>query len=127
MVGLLDIAELSEEVEIKGKKLEVRGISAQGIANLMSKFPDLRKLVSGKGDEVTPEQLMDLAPGAIAIAIAAACGSPGDPAAEKIAGQLGVADQVKLLNVVLKLTFPGGFGPFVADLTHLVDSVRQVE
>lgn len=122
MVSLLDIGELHEEVSVRGKTLRVTGISGRGILVLLHKFPEVRKLISNKGDDVSAEDLINLAPEAVACAIAAGCGMPGDVNAEEVASSLGVGEQLDLLEVILRLTFPKGIGPFVEKLTHLADS-----
>jgi hypothetical protein len=42
MVGLLDIADLTEPVEVRGKSIEVRGITAMHFVTLFRRYPEMR-------------------------------------------------------------------------------------
>jgi hypothetical protein len=99
----------------------VHGISAKGLAHLLGRFPELRKLRTGQ--EVEIEQLMVMGGDAVAAIIAAGCGYPGDHDAENVAATLAIETQVDLLGAVLRLTLPGGFGPFVEKLSALGDLI----
>jgi hypothetical protein len=117
MASLLEIANVPRQVEVRGVKVDVTGVSAMGLASLMARFPDIGKLFSG----ITPEkdQLMALAPTALAAFIASGCGKPDDEGAEKIARNLGLGEQLDLVDEILRLTFPRGVGPFVKKLQEL--------
>ena len=117
MVDLLDIAPQYESVEILGKSVTVPGVSAKGVAYLLGRFPELRKLMVGATVEV--EQLMTVGGEAVASIIAAGCGHPGDNKAEEIAAKLPVDTQADLLGAILRVTLPRGLGPFVDKLTAL--------
>src|SRR6476620_10242865 len=122
MVGLIDIAPCTETVEIQGAPVEVHGVSASGLALLLGRFPDLRKLMTGL--EVETGQLMAIGGEAVAAIIAAGCGYPGDEKAEAVASGVSVDAQADLLAAILKLTLPAGLGPFVEKLTtlgHVID------
>ena len=128
MVGLIDIAPAAETIEVHGSAVEVRGVSAKGLALLLSRFPELRKLMTGL--EVDSDQLIALGGEAIAAIIAAGCGYPGDERAEGIAASLSLDTQADFLAAILRLTLPKGVGPFVAKLTGLasildVDAARS--
>jgi hypothetical protein len=119
MVGLIDIAPSIDSVYVQGSSVAVHGISAKGVAHLLGPFPELRKLMSGQ--EVEAEQLMTMGGDAVAAIISAGCGYsyPGDEKAEAIAGTLAIDAQANLLAAVVRLTLPGGLGPFVEKLTAL--------
>lgn len=117
MVGLIDIAPATEAVEVEGSKVEVHGVSASGLAHLLGRFPELRKLMTGM--EVDAGQLMAVGGEAVAAIIAAGCGYPGDERAESLAARLSLDTQADLLGAILRLTLPKGLGPFVAKLTAL--------
>jgi hypothetical protein len=119
MVSLLDIAEAQKTVAIRGQDIPVYGISAEGIAHLLGAFPELRKMFAGKATEITPEQMMNLAPRAVASAIAAGTGLIGDPKAEAMAAKLSIGEQLELLAAIFDLTFPQGLGPFLDRLDAL--------
>ena len=86
MVGLIDIAPGVETVGVQGALVEVHGVSANGLALLLGRFPDLRKLMTGL--EVETGQLMAIGGEAVAAIIAAGCGYPGDEKAEAVASKL---------------------------------------
>jgi len=123
MVGLLDIAPLTESVSVGGASVEVFGVSAKGVAVLLSRFPELREMMTGR--EVAPARLMEMGGDAVAAIIAAGIGFPGDEAQEVAAGRLNVETQADLLASILKLTFPNGIGSFVGKLTALGEVVSE--
>jgi hypothetical protein len=117
MVGLVDIAPATERVTIRGQEVEVFGVSAAGVAQLLARFPDLRKLFSGR--DIGMEEIMAVGGDLVAAIIAAGTGDPGDPAAEEAAGRLGIDEQADLLSAILRVTLPKGVGPFVEKLLAL--------
>lgn len=123
MVSLLDIASTPRVVEMRGVAIPVYGVSADGIAHLLRKFPELRALMTGHEVNLTPENIIDKAPGAIAAIIAAGCGYPGREDAEATAATLTISEQLELLAVILEQTLPQGIGPFVASLGNLMRSL----
>jgi hypothetical protein len=117
MAGLIDIAPCTETVAVHGAPVLVHGISAKGLAHLLRRFPELRKLMTGQ--EVEIDQLMAMGGDAVAAIIAAGCGYPGDQMVETVAAKLTLEAQVDLLAATWRLTLPGGFGPFVEKLNAL--------
>ena len=75
MTSLLDIGPLTEEVEVRGVKLEVQGLTAGHIFQLFAEFPDMRKLLDSKQGNAQ-EVMLTLAPDLIAKIIAMAVGKP---------------------------------------------------
>ena len=121
MVSLIDIAPQQKTVPICDVDIAVFGVSAEGIAQLLIAFPELRQMMGGKAkaSEVTAETIMSVAPRAVAAAIAAGTGHPGDPAHEAAASKLAIGDQLDLLSAIFDMTFPKGLDPFVAKLEAL--------
>ena len=117
MVGLIDIAPRTETVDVDGTNVEVHGVSASGLAHLLGRFPELRKLMTGLDVDAT--QLMAIGGEAVGAIIAAGCGYPGDQKAEAAAARLSLDAQADFLGAILRLTLPKGIGPFVAKLTAL--------
>ena len=125
MPGLLDIAQAATKtVSVNGTDVSVYGVSAKGIAVLFEKFPSFRELMGGKTPEMTPDVITKFAPDAIAAIIAAGTGDPGNAKAEKIAANLPAGDQASLLEAILDLTMPRGFGPFVDSLVRIFGVVN---
>ena len=110
MTTLLDIAELKEHVLVRGQKIDVVGISAEGIAVLLFEFPELRAMMTGTADmqKDAAGTLMQKFPKAIGHIIAAGTGYPGDQKAIAFASKLGVSEQLAILSAIWKLTFAEG-------------------
>jgi hypothetical protein len=119
MVSLLEIADLKKTVTVRGADVAVFGVSAQGIAHLFNTFPELRVMMSGRRDSITPDSIVQFAPAAIAAIIAAGTGNVGDKDAEAVAARLTLGEQLNLLSAIFELTFPQGVGPFVEQLEGL--------
>ena len=117
MVGLIDISPQVECVQVCATSVEVQGISAKGLAHLLGRYPDLRRLMTGQ--EVAADQLLAMGGDAVGAIIAAGCGQAGEEQAEAIAGNLPIDAQADFLVAILRLTLPKGIGPFVAKLTSL--------
>jgi hypothetical protein len=118
MVGLVDIAAATETVSIRGKDVDVVGVSVAGVAMLLARFPDLRRLFGGAGD-VGVQELAGMGGDLVAAIIAAGTGRPGDEATEKAAAQLTIDEQLDLIVVILRVTLPKGVGPFMEKLLAL--------
>jgi hypothetical protein len=69
MVGLIEIAPAVETVAVQDASVAVHVISAKGLAQLLDRFPERRKLMTGQ--EVEAEQLMAIGCDAVAAIIAA--------------------------------------------------------
>jgi len=125
MVSLIDIAPLTEKVSVRGQEIEVRGVSAEGIAFLIRRFPEVGELISGSraGKTVDFASLQAVVPKAVVAIIAAGCGFPGNEKAEKSAASLSLDEQVDLFNAIVRLTLPNGVGPFVQKLAALGKSL----
>ena len=114
----VSISPLTEDVEVRGIRLTVHGLTAADLFKLFSQFPDMGNMLSQMG---TPGAVMlNMAPDVFAKVIAIATGSPGDAAVEATARAMGAADQVVILAAVQRLSFPQGFGPFVEQMSKLV-------
>lgn len=130
MTGLLDIALATEQVA----GVTITGVSAHGVSYLLARFPEIRSLMTGREMTFTVDRIMLLAPEAIAAIIAVGCGNvPDGPEGsadkqtkvEAKAATLPVGMQVEFLEAVLRLTMPGGVGPFVARLNKLADFAAE--
>ncbi|TBA16102.1 MULTISPECIES: phage pre-tape measure protein [Rhizobium] len=115
MAGLLDIAPVTETVTINGTAVDVPGVSAKGIAHLLARFPEIRMAMTGRG--VDASRWLEIGGDAVAAIIAAGTGHPGEDEYEAAAGRLGIEAQADLIAAILKVTMPGGPGPFVEKLT----------
>jgi hypothetical protein len=121
MPGLLDIAPSREIVNIRETDIEISGVSAQGFVELLARFPELRKLMTGMELEV--EAIFSVAGAAIAPIIAAGTGLPGDKKAEEVAGSLSLDEQAILIEAIFRQTFPKGIQSFVERLGGLAQSL----
>ncbi len=111
MPSLLDIAPATKTVPIDGHDIEVKGISARQVANLLQKFPELRVMVTG--GEITWDTLLTIAPAAAEIIMAYGTGLFGDAEGEEKIASLPLETQVDLLEAIGAVTFKKGFAPFM--------------
>jgi hypothetical protein len=121
MVGLLDIAPIPERVQIGNDQIDVLGVSVEGIAHLLQRFPQFAQLQSliGGGEKDLATVLFSLGPQVIAAIIAAGCGYPDNDDAVKRVLALDLQAQADLLDAVLRKTLTKGLDPFVARLTSI--------
>ncbi len=117
MSSLLDIACVSESIALPKGHVAVYGVSAEGIAYLFSKFPEFRALITGRS--VSAEEMIKLAPGAVAAIITCAIGEPGDQDDEKMAARLPLECQMDILEAAIRLTMPNGLTPFAERLARM--------
>lgn len=123
MASLLDIVNLTETVKVRGVDLEVSGVSAGDLFRLITRFPEFKEMIGGNSSGITPEKLVSLGSDVAATIIAMVTGSSGNLQAEAKAKQLSAGEQVEIVSVGFKLTFPRGIGPFVDQLTSLAASI----
>ena len=123
MPGLMDIAKSRKTVVVGETKVEVVGLSADAIAYLFERFPVIRELITGRAIDLAPADLVKLVPDAVSAIIACGCGYVGDSEAEDVARTIGLESQVDLIEAVMKLTAPGGVGPFVERLVRFAENV----
>jgi hypothetical protein len=71
--------------------------------------------------DVSPDAIASVAPLAIGAIMAAACGDAGDLEAEEHARKLPLDFQAEVVELALRMTFPGGFGPFVDRITEIAN------
>lgn len=117
MAGLVDIAPAAETVAIRGTQIAVTGVSAHGIAMLLARFPDLRRMLSGL--DVDADSLIGMGGEVVAAILAAGTGAAGDEAAEAAAAGLSVDEQIDLLSAIMRVTMPKGVGPLAEKLAAM--------
>jgi hypothetical protein len=123
MPGLLDIAAAPSRVVVRGTEIDVFGVSAEGIAYLISNFPEIKSLLTGKEIALDVNALATTAPKALAAIIAAGTGNVGNRDAEAVAASLSVDEQAEILARIVELTFPRGIGPFAEAIQRLAEKV----
>lgn len=127
MVSLVDIGPLRDEVDLRGKKVETRGVSASTIFMLLSNSDELRRIFAGR--EINGEMLVTLveqAPLAVAEIIAAGTGKAGDaPTIDFAFRELAAGESYDLLKSILGMTFPRGVQSFVEELTALARKAEE--
>jgi hypothetical protein len=130
MATLLDIAPLIKNIEIRGTKLIVRGISALGVVYLFTRFPILRMMMTGKQVEgLTVETFIVMAPEAVAAVIAVGLGYVGENVeeqekAEEITAGFSIDEQIYALTEIMEVTLPRGVGPFVEMIETLASKAE---
>lgn len=110
MPGILDIAPpeiATETFEIRGGKLEVRGLRNREWAALLRRFPDLRQQQNALTDEDLDPEMVDRMATVMPAVLAAAAGTCGDEKIEAaIALRLTEAEQTQVFSAVMRLTMP---------------------
>lgn len=124
MPDLLDILGTPKTVKYNGAELPVYGVSIEGIAALLRRFPVLQDMIkAGQAielpKEITPAMLIQYGPDCAGAVIAAALGYPGSDKHEVAARRLPVNTQLEILAVAKELTMPDGLGPFVESWKRL--------
>lgn len=122
MVNLVDVAgaRVPRTVPVQGADVEYHGVSAEGIAYLLDRFPEMRLLISGKDVNLTPDRILEAVPQAVSSIIACGCSdTPGDPDVERAARGLAIGDQMALLTAILEITLPDGVRPLVEGVERL--------
>lgn len=115
--SLADLAGVGRDVEVRGLRVTVTGVSARGLATIFKRFPDLVGAVTGAGLNIA--SLVDMGPEVLAAVIAAGTGSPDDPEAEAVADRLGMSDQLALIETILLESFGGDPEGFMQRLEKL--------
>ncbi len=120
MAGLIELSDLVETITIGRKSVPVRGLSAAGIASLLGRFPEIRKMLSGGKVEITVETVAELGPQVVAAILADGLEIDVDLAAKLPAGV-----QLDVLEAMVRLTMPGGLDPFVDRLAAMMGGGGQ--
>lgn len=122
MADLLDIAAATavRAVWINGKRITVRGLNSNDIAFIVSRFPDIKNLLSGgEFNQAAIAPLIIQLGAAVGPIIAAGCGRLGDDQHEHVAATLAVPDQAMLFEPIWMLTFPNGIRSFVEKMARM--------
>jgi hypothetical protein len=117
MPSLVDITPLT--LEIAG--IPVKGISGRGIGMLLARFPVLRQVMLERAAK--PDDLIEIAPDAVAAIIAAGIGRPGDADEEARADELPIGLQIAFLTAIWKVSFPNGLGDVVTAMTAIASAL----
>lgn len=116
MVSLSDLVEIKHTVTVRGAQVEIVGVTAETLGQLINSFPEIRMALSGHAGELTPQDLVKMGPRIVASVIAAGVGKPGDAEQEAAAAKLALGEQLALVEAIFDVTFPAGVGPFVEKL-----------
>lgn len=124
-LSLLDIAPRSELVAINEEQsLRVRGLSADTIRELLTRFPLLQGVIMGAG--IDPRLIVAMGPDIVGALCAAASGELGNEEAEKVADVLSIETQLDIIEAIGRCTFSKGFGPF-ADRVAVIATQLSVQ
>jgi hypothetical protein len=128
MPGLLDAAPATFDVAgVQGP-----GVSSAGIAYLLATYPELRMYVTGVPVALNVDTIIKLAPNVICDIIACGCGYvPGETdetkelfaRARQKAASLNADVQLDMIDAILKITMPGGVGPFAEKIEAIGKNV----
>lgn len=135
MTSLADIGPQTEEVDIRGKKFLVAGISAEGLFYLITTFQEFRSLMEGKSlTTLDPSNLASMGAKAIGGVIAVSLVDRelfssyrqwvvAVHKEQELARKMPAPIQLKLLNAIFRCTFEEGAGPFVDQIKALVKTL----
>lgn len=115
MVGLVDIGKLNRSITIRGQVLSLTGLKGRVIHSLLDQFPEVRKLLSGAGVALKPEDLIKQAPEVVNIIIANCAGDASEAGIEA-AADLTLGEQFEMLKIIWDITFPNGVEALVEAL-----------
>jgi hypothetical protein len=117
----------TEKVMIGGEEIEIGGISADAIAALAVRFPQIATVLTKAQQSQGIEwgEVLPILGDAVGPLIAAGCGELGDVEAEAVASRLAFPLQAQLAVPILKRTFPDGIGPFVAWVTGEIEAIAK--
>jgi hypothetical protein len=124
MVSLIDIVPQKQTVQIAGGEIELRGLGLRQIADLLVRFPEVRKLLVEGAPAIDIDTLLAGAPEAVGTIIAQSAGQP--EAADTIADALSLDDLADCLIAIRDLTMPNGLAPFMDRIARLVSGASGV-
>lgn len=129
MPGLLDIAASRRTVAVGDVLVPISGISAAGLAYILESYPDARKALSGQAVDMSFQDVVALAPDALADIIVLGTGndslSADYPAALAAAKALPMEAQFDLCEAIADVTMPKGVAPFVERLGRIADALTE--
>lgn len=111
MVSLVDIGPSQASVELRGKTVELNGLTASHLVAIMISFPEVRKVLAEK--EADLGMLITQFPIAVAMIIASGTGKDGDQDTIDFAETLSVGEQYEIVSKLMELTFPKGVKSFL--------------
>ncbi len=129
-VGLIDLGPPEFSVTLRGRRHFVYGLSALSVFDLIKLHPEIQALMQQQFSAITPENLMKMGP-VVALRIMAMglLKRSGFTDEKKWLeavndgirqlADLGMAEQIDLLDTVLTATMPQGKDPFIERLNHL--------
>jgi len=120
-LGLVDIAKPVESFDLRGSKIEVRALKLSEAAQLVFRFPELRRMMETQklDDSGFIGISDDLANAIIASGV--------EVLTEEIADNLAPDEKLDLMAVVMRLTMPRGPVPFVVALTRCISGLSGVD
>lgn len=123
MVSLIDIGSNSRVIQLRGKDLEVFGVTADGLVHLLQTFPELQKAFAGVAIEQHElKNLLSRFGYTVGEIIAMGVGQQGDPEVIGFAmTKLGLGEQTELIEAIFELTFPKGPKSFLDALGRAAD------
>lgn len=118
MVSLVDIVPQTRTIALSAGEIELRGLGLRQIADLLLRFPSLKKLVTEGAPTIDIDDLLLTAPDAIGAVIAEAAHQPDS--ADTIPDKLPLDDVVLCLLTIRELTLPADPSPFFDRLAKLL-------
>jgi hypothetical protein len=126
MASLLDIGPLTASVTVRGKDINVVGIGADTLVQLLNDYPELKKYMSGLSSDVDANHLLEKVPDiADAIILSGAGLKRTDEKAVGIVKSLTIGEKVIILEPIMVMTFPKGFPAFTEALERIAGDQKE--
>jgi hypothetical protein len=127
MLSLVDCLPHHESVDIGGNKnIDIFGISGEDLGAILGRYPDAFQQMAKAGTKVT-----DVNQGLLGAMMAAGQRDDdgnsllGNDKVEKLARGYPIGTQLKIMQVVGRLTFPDGVGPFLEGLVSVSAAAKE--
>jgi hypothetical protein len=130
MSDFLSINPVPDTVMIGDKKVDVYGISMEGLGHLLPRFPDLIQRMEERRQKdggLSLPAIIEVCGSAIGPVLAAGFGLPGNEEAERKATLLSAAEQLNALTKIVDKTMPDGPVPFVEQWATLMQKFATPE
>lgn len=125
-IRLTDLAQRIDTVELSVGTLEILPLGAGDLAHIFVKYPSAADFLSGKVELSTIKSLAQFAPLLVPEIIAISGGMPG-PAGAAIARRMTAEDQLRAIDKILAITFPGGAQSFFALLAEFAPAPQAAQ
>jgi len=120
-----DVAPSFETVPLWGKQVSVPGVSLEGAAMLLSRFPAFSALMDREAEAIELKDIFAFGTETVSAIFAAGFGHPGDEEVERKASSMNLTEQMTVLKKIAEVTMPNGIGPFVDEIAAFLGRIQK--